>query len=230
MTSQWADLPRRLTTICVGIPILWILWSNDTLRWLFFQGTHAVICLELTFLTSNSQPPSGDLLSLVWSKRFIAQSLILSNISVIWHGSLKPIADYSNPYWRHLNSRIVVSLIGKRKESFGNFYLIRPGASVNKISTAMGVSTDQIRRLNGLGANGLAVYQPIRLKKDGEIKPDYNLVVPADIKSGSDFIYTVEPGDDLSIVAQKFNVPEELIMEQNGLTSTQLEPGTRLII
>jgi len=81
MTSQWADLPRRLTTICVGIPILWILWSNDTLRWLFFQGTHAVICLELTFLTSNSQPPSGDLLSLVWSKRFIAQSLILSNIS-----------------------------------------------------------------------------------------------------------------------------------------------------
>ena len=54
--------------------------------------------------------------------------------------------------------------------------------------------------------------------------------MPADIKSGSDFINTVEPGDDLSIVAQKFNVPEELIMEQNGLTSTQLEPGTRLII
>lgn len=153
-----------------------------------------------------------------------------SNISVIWHGSEKPIADNNNPYGRQLNRRIDVRLIGKRRTSFGNFYLIRPGATVSKLSSSMGVSSELIIRLNGLGGGNLSTYQPIRLKKDGEIVPDYNLVVPADIKSGSDFIYTVQSGDDLQAVSEKFNVPEELIMEQNGLSSSKLEPGTRLII
>lgn len=153
-----------------------------------------------------------------------------SEISVIWHGSEKPIADNSNPYGRQLNRRIDVRLIGKRRESFGNFYLVRPGTTVSRLSSSMGVSVDKIKSLNGLGASDLSSYQPIRLKKDGVIEPDYNLVVPADIKSGSDFVYTVQAGDNLQIVARKFNVPEELIMEQNGLTSSALEPGTRLII
>ncbi|WP_425393109.1 OmpA family protein [Ekhidna sp.] len=153
-----------------------------------------------------------------------------SKISVIWHGSEKPIADNNNPYGRQLNRRIDIRLIGNRRESFGNFYLVRPGATVTKIASSMGVAESHIKTVNGLGADGLQAYKPIRLIKSGEIEADFNLVVPADIKSGSDFIYTVQPGDDLTIVSEKFNVPEELIMEQNGLNSTELEPGTRLII
>lgn len=160
----------------------------------------------------------------------ISNGIDQSKISVIWHGSEKPIADNNNPYGRQLNRRIDVRLIGKRRESFGNFYLIRPGATVSKLAASMDVAEGRIRSLNGLGSNDLSTYQPIRLKKDGVIQPDYNLVVPADIKSGSDFIYTVQAGDNLQIVSKKFNVPEELIMEQNGLNSTTLEPGTRLII
>ncbi|WP_420317464.1 OmpA family protein [Ekhidna sp.] len=160
----------------------------------------------------------------------ISKGIDQSKISVIWHGSEKPIADNNNPYGRQLNRRIDIRLIGKRKESFGNFYLIRPGATTAKIASTMGVSIEHIKELNGLGGSDLEAYQPIRLKKDGEIEADFNLVVPADIKSGSDFVYTVQPGDNLEIVAKKFNVPEELIMEQNGLGSTELEPGTRLII
>lgn len=159
----------------------------------------------------------------------IANGVSTSDISVIWHGSGKPIADNGNPYGRQINRRIDVRLIGKRSASFGNFFLIRPGATVSKISGSMGVSADEIRSLNGL-AGELKAYQPIRLKKTDKLEPDFNLVVPADIKSGSDFVYTVRSGDDLSIVAEKFNVPEELIIEQNGLSSTRLEPGTRLII
>ncbi len=160
----------------------------------------------------------------------ISNGVDQSKISVIWHGSEKPIADNGNPYGRQLNRRIDVRLIGKRRESFGNFYIVRPGATVAKVSGSMGVSVESIRRLNGLGSGELAAYKPMRLVKDGKIEADFNLVVPADIKSGSDFVYTVQPGDNLQIVSQKFNVPEELIMEQNGLSSTRLEPGTRLII
>lgn len=160
----------------------------------------------------------------------ISNGIDQSKISVIWHGSERPIADNSNPYGRQLNRRIDVRLMGKRKESFGNFFLIRPGATVSKVASSMGVPADQVRNLNGLTTGDFVAYQPIRLKGSEAEDPDFNLVVPADIKSGSDFVYTVKAGDNLQIVAKKFNVPEELIMEQNGLDSTELEPGMRLII
>ena len=59
---------------------------------------------------------------------------------------------------------------------------------------------------------------------------DYNLVVPADVNPNADFVYTVLKGDSLEKVAQKFSVPEELLMEQNNLSSTVLTPGSQLII
>lgn len=152
-----------------------------------------------------------------------------SKISVIWHGSEKPIADNSNPYGRQLNRRIDVRLIGVRKESFGSFYLIRPGATISKLSASMQVTEGEIRRVNGLNSGDVSAYQPIRLAQEN-VTVDYALVVPADIKSGSDFVYTVQRGDDLESIAEKFNVPEELLMEQNNLESTSVDAGMRLII
>jgi phosphatidate cytidylyltransferase len=51
-SNSWNDLPRRLTTICIGVPILWTIWSHDTLRHVFFQGLHVVMCLEWVQLTN----------------------------------------------------------------------------------------------------------------------------------------------------------------------------------
>lgn len=158
----------------------------------------------------------------------ISKGIDVSKISVIWHGAGKPIADNGNPYGRQINRRIDVRLLGRSEKDFGNFYLVRPGATVNKLAASFGLSDENIRSINGIRGD-LKAYQPVRVKAR-RTEPDYNLVVPADISSGKDFIYTVKPGDDLSKVAQKFNVPEELLMEQNNLSSTTLEPGTRLII
>jgi len=158
----------------------------------------------------------------------LSKGMNKSDISVIWHGQGKPIADNDNPYGRQLNRRIDVRLVGKTEKNFGNFYLVRPGATINNLSESFGISSQSIASLNGTSGD-LKAYQPIRVKA-GKSEPDFNLVVPADIKAGSDFIYTVKPGDNLQKVAQKFNVPEELLMEQNNLTGTSLEPGTQLII
>mmetsp|Transcript_4279 Transcript_4279/g.11678 ORF Transcript_4279/g.11678 Transcript_4279/m.11678 type:complete len:297 (+) Transcript_4279:142-1032(+) len=46
-----SDVPRRLLTICVGVPILWCLWSISSTRQLFFQGTNVAICWEWGVLT-----------------------------------------------------------------------------------------------------------------------------------------------------------------------------------
>lgn len=151
-----------------------------------------------------------------------------SDISVIWHGAGKPIADNNNPYGRQLNRRLDIRLIGKIEKNFGNYYLVRPGATVRKIATSLGIEESSIVELNGIKAE-VSTYQPVRVKA-GNSEPDYSLVVPADINSGKDFVYTVKPGDTLQKVSEQFNVPEELLMEQNNLSSTTLEAGTRLII
>ena len=50
-SGTWSDLPTRLTTISVAIPVLWAIWSHPTLRPLSFQLVHLVCCVEFSRLT-----------------------------------------------------------------------------------------------------------------------------------------------------------------------------------
>ncbi len=157
-----------------------------------------------------------------------ANGIDKSNISVIWHGQGKPIADNDNPFGRQLNRRLDIRLIGKEERNFGSFYLIRPGTTMGSLSQSFGLDPYILRTINGI-TDDLSAYQPIRIKA-GRPVIDYNLVVPADVNPQADFTYTVLKDDTLGEVARKFNVPEELLMEQNNMTSTVLTPGTELII
>lgn len=158
----------------------------------------------------------------------IENGVDMADISVIWHGQGKPIADNDSPFGRQLNRRLDLRLINQTEQDFGRFYLVRPAADIYSLAGSFDVTAQHIRDLNGLTA-GVRAYQPIRIK-EGSKRPDYNLVIPADIVSNSDFIYIVKYGDNLEKVATKFNVPEELLLEQNNLYSTDLIPGTSLII
>ncbi len=158
----------------------------------------------------------------------IANGISKSDISVIWHGAGKPIANNDDPFGRQLNRRLDIRLLGKSKKNFGSFYLVRPGANLAKLAASFRIPMQTIKNLNGISGD-VAAYQPIRIKA-GRSEINYDLVVPADVQADADFIYIVEQGDDLETVSSKFNVPEELLMEQNNLSSPQLTPGTRLII
>lgn len=48
---MWSDLPQRLATICIGVPILLVFWSHDVTRWIFFQGLHMALAVEYVRLT-----------------------------------------------------------------------------------------------------------------------------------------------------------------------------------
>ncbi len=158
----------------------------------------------------------------------ISKGIKPSSISVIWHGQGNPIADNDNPFGRQLNRRIDVRLVGRSKKNFGNFYLVKPAANINSLAQSFGLDVQSIRTINGLSGD-VEAYQPIRLKA-GNLKPDYNLVVPADILPEADFIYLVKPDDTINKVAQRFNVSEEILMKKNNLDSKQLKPGMRLVI
>lgn len=158
----------------------------------------------------------------------MASGINKSDISVIWHGAGKPIANNDDPFGRQLNRRLDIRLIGRRKKSFGSFYLVRPGATLGKIADSFGITSQSIRNLNGITVD-VAAYQPIRIKAGSSVV-NFDLLVPADVQADADFVYTVMSDDDLEKVSRKFNVPEELLMEQNNLTSPVLKPGTKLII
>ena len=158
----------------------------------------------------------------------ISKGIDKSDISVIWHGSENPIADNNSPFGRQLNRRIDVRLISKDRKDFGKFFLVRPGATIAILAGSMDISDADIRKLNGLEGGDLQAYKPIRIKQ--EVTPNYDLLVPADIENDSDFVYFVQKGETLESVSKKFNVPEEIIMEQNRLNSSSLTPGQRLII
>ena len=50
-----SDVPRRLMTICIGVPILWMIWSFPMTRHVFFQGAHVVMGWEWTQLSKIEQ-------------------------------------------------------------------------------------------------------------------------------------------------------------------------------
>ncbi|KAG7338650.1 CDP-diglyceride synthetase [Nitzschia inconspicua] len=62
-SSVWSDIPRRLFTICVGVPAIWKLLQQPTLAYVFFMGAHALCIWEFTLLepsstSSNHKRPS----------------------------------------------------------------------------------------------------------------------------------------------------------------------------
>mmetsp|Transcript_6099 Transcript_6099/g.7887 ORF Transcript_6099/g.7887 Transcript_6099/m.7887 type:complete len:290 (+) Transcript_6099:89-958(+) len=66
-----SDVPRRLMTICIGVPILWMIWSLPFTRHLFFQGAHGVMCWEWGLLSKQEGFSRYS---------FLVVSLVLANI------------------------------------------------------------------------------------------------------------------------------------------------------
>lgn len=51
--GPWADLPRRLLTIGIGVPTLWMIWCHDGLRVVFFQCVHVLCAIEWSLMTQK---------------------------------------------------------------------------------------------------------------------------------------------------------------------------------
>ncbi|MFK7952656.1 MAG: OmpA family protein [Ekhidna sp.] len=194
--------------------------------------------LEVESHTDNLGNPEYNI-NLSKKRGYAARDYLIQNgvsessISVIWHGFEKPIAANDNPIGRQLNRRMdiwVTSSTKNDKLNLGHYFLVRPKASLAAIAKSFNISIDKLKRMNGLQSNTISAYEPIRVVSDQKLNPDLSLVIPADFNIKTDFRYTVQEGDDVINVAKKFNVPEELILELNGLNSMKLTPGTKIKI
>ena len=103
-------------------------------------------------------------------------------------------------------------------------YTVVSGDSLWSIANRFGVTVQQIRDANNLTSDVLSIGQILNIPgvSDGEDDTDDN--------NGAIFTYTVERGDSLWSIANRFGVTVQQIRDANNLTSDVLSVGQVLII
>lgn len=97
-----------------------------------------------------------------------------------------------------------------------NTYTVKAGDSLYQIAQKYGTTVDELKRLNNLISNTLSIGQVLKIpSEEPETPVDY---------------YTVQKGDSLYKIAQKFNTTVNELVALNNLTSTALQIGDVLKI
>ncbi|WP_340201006.1 lytic transglycosylase domain-containing protein [Ascidiimonas sp. W6] len=115
-------------------------------------------------------------------------------------------------------------------------YRVRSGDFLGKIANRYGVRVRDIKRWNGLRSNNLRIGQRLTIYPR---KPNFKApktskkqtVAPKKLnsKNANLKLYTVQSGDSLWTIAQKFSgVSVENLKNWNGISGTKLKPGMRL--
>lgn len=108
-------------------------------------------------------------------------------------------------------------------------YKVVAGDSLSLIAKKYGTTVQLIRSYNQLQSDVIRVGQLVRIPI--EVNPQLEPTEPIPTKPPeSTSTYTVVSGDSLSIIAREFNTTVSVIQEKNGLTSTMIHVGQRLII
>ena len=94
-------------------------------------------------------------------------------------------------------------------------YIVKNGDSLYKIANELGLSVSELKAYNNLTNNNLSI---------GQI-----LLVPNEIEENEN-IYTVQSGDNLYKIAQKYGVTVDEIRNENNLTTDMLFIGQKLKI
>lgn len=113
-------------------------------------------------------------------------------------------------------------------------YTVRSGDVLGSIASRYGVKTSDLRTWNGIRGDMIRVGQKLYIYKNGSYfkstppkKSSPSPVIAKEVPAGK--IYTVQPGDTLWGISQKFKgVSVEQIKQLNNLSNSSLKPGQKL--
>ncbi len=99
-------------------------------------------------------------------------------------------------------------------------YTVKEGDNLYEIAKKYGTTVNDIKKLNNLQNDNLAINQTLIIKPNDTSNSTNNL----------QNTYTVKKGDSIYSIAKKFNTTPETIIDANNLTSPLLTIGQQLII
>lgn len=111
-------------------------------------------------------------------------------------------------------------------------YTVQKGDSLYSIAKKFGITVDEIKSLNNLTSNNLAIGEQLMIKSstgDEPINPEEECIGTGYVEPQY-VIYTVRKGDSLYTIAKKYNTSVDNIKSLNNLTSNNLFIGQQLKI
>lgn len=120
---------------------------------------------------------------------------------------VKALAKYTNTPYTSPN------------EQQNNIYVVQRGDTLYSIANKFNTTVNEIKSLNNLSTNILEIGQNLKIPTDS------NQVNPNEFS-----VYTVQKGDSLYSIANKFNTTVQKLIELNKLSSTNLSVGQKLYI
>lgn len=98
-----------------------------------------------------------------------------------------------------------------------NTYTVKRGDSLWSIAQQYNTTVQELKNLNNLTSNNLIIGQTLKIPGN-------------DIIENEDNIYIVQKGDSIWLIAQKYNVSVNDLINANNLTNTIIQVGDQLII
>ncbi|MBD9098920.1 LysM peptidoglycan-binding domain-containing protein [bacterium] len=111
-------------------------------------------------------------------------------------------------------------------------YTVQKGDSLYSIAKKFGITVDEIKSLNNLTSNNLAIGEQLMIKSstgDEPINPEEECIGTG-YAEPQYIMYTVQRGDSLYTIAKKYNTSVDNIKSLNNLTSNNLFIGQQLKI
>ena len=111
-------------------------------------------------------------------------------------------------------------------------YTVQKGDSLYSIAKKFDITVDEIKSLNNLTSNNLAIGEQLMIKSstgDEPINPEEECIGTGYVEPQY-VIYTVRKGDSLYTIAKKYNTSVDNIKSLNNLTSNNLFIGQQLKI
>jgi peptidoglycan lytic transglycosylase D len=106
-----------------------------------------------------------------------------------------------------------------------NYYRVKKGDTIGEIAELYKVSTANIRRWNSLGGNLIYAGKTLKIYSDADIND-----LPESVGSNSEYIHTVERGETLFGLAQKYHTSVGKLKEINDILGNRIDAGQKIKI
>ena len=147
---------------------------------------------------------------------------------IIYYGNVDNQDDAYNLVnnWEDLAEAVVIALteylnIPYDKLTDGNYYVVKSGDTLYSIARKYNTTVDEIKKLNNLTTNTLKIGSVLKIPTTST-----NNIIEED----NYITYTIQKGDTLYSIANKYNTTVDNIKSLNNLTSNTLTIGNNLKI